>query len=107
MAKAFVADGVDVFLLPDVPDIDKKKATVRVTPPGGKPKTIEIELGAPNQRMDDNQGNVHIVKLKNFRKTFKIGEREATDEELKQYVIEAYLEQSLGGDFIKTTIVPI
>ena len=60
-----------------------------------------------NQRMPDNQGNVYIVKLKDFRKTFPIGDREPTDDEIKLYVIEAYLEQSLGGDFIKTSIVAI
>ena len=91
----------------DVPDIEKKKATIRVTPPGTKPKVVEIELGPINQRMPNNQGNVHIVRLKDFRKTFKIGDREPTDEEIKLYVIEAYLEQSLGGDFIKTSIVAI
>jgi len=90
----------------DVPDIDKKKATVRVTPPGGKPKVVEVLIGPPNQRMPDNQGNVHIVKLPNFKKTFKVGDREPTDDEVKQFTIEAYLEQSLGGDFLKTTIVP-
>jgi len=31
----------------------------------------------------------------------------STDNEIKLYVIEAYLEQSLGGDFIKTSIVAI
>jgi peptidoglycan hydrolase-like protein with peptidoglycan-binding domain len=91
----------------DVPDIDKKKATVRVTPPGTKAKVVEIELGEANQRMPDNQGNVYIVKLRDFRKTFPIGDREPTDDEIKLYVIEAYLEQSLGGDFIKTSIVAI
>ena len=91
----------------DVPDIEKKKATMRVTPPGAKAKVVEVELGPVNQRMPNNQGNFHIVKLKEFRKTFNIGDREPTDEEIKLYVIEAYLEQSLGGDFIKTSIVVI
>ena len=57
------------------------------------------------REMNFRQGT--IVKLKNFQKTFKIGDREATHDELKQYVIEAYPEQSLGGDFLKTTIVRI
>jgi peptidoglycan hydrolase-like protein with peptidoglycan-binding domain len=75
--------------------IDKFKATVRITRPNSKPKTVEIEIGQPVSRTPDDQGNTHIIAIKNFRKDFAQGD---TDDKLSAYLVEAYLPIEIGGD---------
>lgn len=71
------------------------QATVRVTPPGGKPKVVKVELGegGPNSPGD---GSLHAVVLKDFRKRFP---SVPADAKVSDYLIEAFLPEDLGGDF--------
>ena len=84
--------------------IDDKHAVVRVTPPGGKPKVVKVTLGPPNSQTSTDQGDVHILKLLNFRTTFPPADPAA---KIEDYVIEAYLEQDVGGDFWTGKIVEV
>jgi len=75
--------------------MEKFLATVRITRPNTKPKVVQVEIGPPVERTPDNQGNKHIVAIKNFRKTFMQGD---TNDKVAKYLVEAYLPTEIGGD---------
>jgi hypothetical protein len=91
MAAVSVGDG----------DLKGAKATIRVTPPGTDPKTVQVALGDPEQRTPDNQGDFYYVRIPNFLKTFPSKQPDAKPED---YFIEAYFEQAQGGDFWKGNV---
>lgn len=80
--------------------IDDFNAMVLVTTLAGKKKKRVIKIGPPNQRMPNDQGNVHIVKLKHFRETFMDKQDLGRDDLVSAYVIDAYFERYdiLGTD---------
>jgi peptidoglycan hydrolase-like protein with peptidoglycan-binding domain len=74
-------------------------ATLRVTPPGSKPKVVTRTIPETFARMPTDDGDLYAVSLDEFRATFKIGDQVPTLDDLKNYVVEAYLEKALSGDF--------
>jgi hypothetical protein len=88
--------------------IDDFKAIVQVTTLSGTVIRRAIKIGPPNQRMPNDQGNVHIVKLKPFRETFmpdkdENGNRKDKDSDVSAYQFEAYFEKHdiIGTDHCK------
>ena len=71
------------------------EATIRVTPPGGKPKVVKAALGAgfPTPSGD---GAFHTVTIKDFRKRFP---SVPLDAPVAGYLLEGFLPAELGGDF--------
>ena len=76
-------------------EIQGFKATVRVVPPGGKAKVVELTIPKAGFVTPTGEGNVYFLRISKFKKTFPPKDPKASVEE---YKIEAYLEQKLGGD---------
>jgi hypothetical protein len=71
---------------------------VKVTTLHGTLIKKTIKIGPPNERMPNDQGNVHIVKLQPFRETFMPdkkpdGTRLDDDSLVSAYVIDAYFKE--------------
>lgn len=81
--------------------IDNVEATVRITPPGTKPKAIKVTIGPPFEKSPTGAGNLHAVELANFKKTFPAKDPNA---KVTDYLVEAYLPQELGGDFYSAKV---
>lgn len=76
-------------------------ATLRITPPGGKPKAITAPLG-PGEKSANGEFSIHNVRVPNFRKTFP---SVPVDAPITEYLVEAYLPKELGGDFYSAKIL--
>ena len=85
---------INIVSVGDTP-ADGKKATMRVTPPGGKPRVTQLTLpkGAPIGATD--QGAMHMIEVPKFTATFPSTPAGAPGTD---YQIDAYLEPELGGD---------
>jgi peptidoglycan hydrolase-like protein with peptidoglycan-binding domain len=82
------------FSVGDAP-IDKYKATFRVTSADKKvQKTFEKVIGAPTGPSPTGSGHMHLVKVEQMAATYGNGE----------VLVEAYLEEILGGDLWKGTV---
>jgi peptidoglycan hydrolase-like protein with peptidoglycan-binding domain len=81
--------------------IEGASVNVFVTPPGGKRQGMVAKVGAPapSRKTPSGQGQVHEVKIPAFRQTFPSVPQGAGAE---KYVIEAYFDSALGGDFWST-----
>ena len=92
------ADDDELFLsvdgVGDTPIDASTEATLRVTPPGGKPKVIKAKLG-PGAPKASGDGAFHTLIVKNFRKTFPSVPANA---DVSGYLIEGFLPEELGGD---------
>jgi hypothetical protein len=82
--------------------IDDFNATVRVTPPATKSKTVKVKIGPPDSATKTDQGDQHTVKLLNFKKNFPATDPNA---KMEDYLIEAFFDQQLGPDLFKGNIV--
>jgi hypothetical protein len=74
---------------------------VFVTPPGGKRKGLAAKVGpaVSARKTKTGEGQVHEIKIPNFMKTFPATPPATID----KYVVEAYFDSALGGDFWSTT----
>jgi peptidoglycan hydrolase-like protein with peptidoglycan-binding domain len=81
--------------------IDNVEATLRITPPGAKSKVVKIKIGPPHKATSTGAGHFHLVKIQKFKKTFPPADPKA---KMKDYLIEAFLPQDLGGDFYKANL---
>jgi hypothetical protein len=71
------------------------EATIRVTPPGGKPRVVKVKIG-PDRPREGGIGFSHVVALEKFRKNFP---SVPADAPVTGYLVEAFLPKDLGGDF--------
>ena len=78
----------------DTPLDPSTEAIVKITPPGGKARTVAVQIGPVEPSTKRDQG-FHVVRLKNFRKEFPSVPATAS---VTGYQIDAYLPQELGGD---------
>ena len=81
--------------------IDDFFATVRITPPGTKSKTVKVKIGPPDIKTKTGQGDSHSVKLPNFKKTFPAKDPNAN---MEDYLVEAFFDKELGPDLFKGKI---
>jgi len=81
--------------------IDDFTATVRVTPPNTKSKTVTVKIGPPSGATKTGQGVPYVVKLPNFKKTFPADDPNA---KLEDFTVEAFFDPKLGSDLFKGTI---
>lgn len=79
------------------------EATIRVTPPGGKPKVVKAALG-PGSPNSPGEGAFHAVSIKDFRKRFP---SVPVDAPVSGYLLEAFLPAELGGDFYSGNVQQI
>jgi peptidoglycan hydrolase-like protein with peptidoglycan-binding domain len=81
--------------------IDDFTATVRVTPPNTKSKTVTVKIGPPTGGTKTGQGVPYTVKVPNFKKSFP-----ATDPNAKfeDFTVEAFFDSKLGTDLFKGNI---
>jgi peptidoglycan hydrolase-like protein with peptidoglycan-binding domain len=76
--------------------LEGQKVNVFVTAPGGKRKGITPKLGPPTHKTDTGEGDEHEVVIPNFTKTFPSTPPGAA---VTSYVVEAYFDGPLGGDY--------
>ena len=81
--------------------IDDFFATVRITPPDTKSKTVKVKIGPPDIKTKTGQGDSHSVKLPNFKKTFPAKDPNAN---MEDYLVEAFFDKELGSDLFKGKI---
>lgn len=84
--------------------IDDFSATVRITPPNTKPKTVQVKIGAAVSKTKTDQGDPHIVRLPNFKKTFPAKDPNA---KIEDYLVEAFFDKQLGDDYFKGKILAV
>jgi peptidoglycan hydrolase-like protein with peptidoglycan-binding domain len=84
--------------------IEDFSATVRVTPPGTKSKTVKVKIGPPDRRTKNDQGDEHTIKLPKFKKNFPAKDAGAP---LEDFLVEAFFDKELGPDLFKGTIVQV
>ena len=78
----------------DTPLDKTVEATVRVTPPGAKPRVLKVPIGEPTPSTT-KAGFTHEVGIQNFRKRFP---SVPPDVPVTDYLVEAFLPKELGGD---------
>jgi len=78
----------------DTPLDKTVEATVRVTPPGAKPRVLKVPIGEPTPSTT-KAGFTHEVGIQNFRKRFP---SVPPDAPVTDYLVEAFLPKELGGD---------
>jgi peptidoglycan hydrolase-like protein with peptidoglycan-binding domain len=81
--------------------IDGFNATVRITPPDTKSKTVKVKIGPPDERTKTDQGDSHTIKLLKFKKTFPAKDPNA---KMEDYLVEAFFDKELGPDVFKGKI---
>jgi len=81
--------------------IDDFFATVRVTPPGTKSKTVKVKIGPPDSKTKTDEGDSYTVKLVKFKKNFLAKDPKA---KLEDYLVEAFFDKELGPDLFKGNI---
>ena len=84
--------------------LEGQKVSVFATAPGNARRGTFAKIGPPIRETQTGQGNVHLVVIENFKKRFP---SEPKDQDIEGYVIEAFFDQALGGDFFTSTKQPI
>lgn len=84
--------------------IDDFFATVRITPPNTKARTVKIKIGPPDTRTATGQGERHAVKILQFKKTFPATDPNAA---MGDYLVEAFFDSQLGPDVFRGKVVEV
>jgi Putative peptidoglycan binding domain len=100
--------GADLLTLSPISVGDAKlegqSVNVFVTAPGSKQKGIVAKIGPPIKRTPTDEGDIHDVKVSNFTTTFPSTPPGA---KVEDYLIEAYFDKALGGDFLTSKNNPV
>jgi hypothetical protein len=94
----------EVVLVGTDTPLEDQKVSVFVTAPGQRRKGIFAKIGPPIRTAQTGQGNVHLVVLEGCKKRFPSLPK---DRDISGYVLEAFFDQALGGDFFTSTKKPI
>ena len=78
----------------DATSLEGHKVTARVTPPGGKPRVVQVPITDGANMTDTGQGSLWTATLPALTKTLPSTPPGAPG---SAYMIEAYLDQELGG----------
>jgi hypothetical protein len=81
--------------------LEGQKVNVFVTAPGSKRKGVTPKVGAPTHTTQTGEGNEHVITLEKFSTTFPSTPPGAPFE---NYVVEAYFDAALGGDFWSSSV---
>ena len=83
-------------------------AFVRVTAPGGKPKTVKIKIPEPDATPHGQEGAMHLVVVPKFSKQFPTLDKKGKpipNPDFKTYLVEAWFDKELGPDLYKDNII--
>ncbi len=81
-------------------DLEGQKVSVFVTPPGAPRKGVFVKIGPRIRKSQTGQGDVHLVAIENLKQRFPSVPK---DQDIALYVVEAFFDQTLGGDFYSST----